>query len=127
MAPVQDNANVAVIRAFEERFKNQLDKGVVDELTTAEFVHRLPYPGLPPGRDGLRAIQGVISGEFSDICVEVELMIASGDYVADRVVGHGVRRSNKQPTDWVEHEIYRLKNGKIDEFWAQGGPTVEAR
>jgi predicted ester cyclase len=124
MATKAVTTNADVIRRFEEEFKNQLNPNITDELTAPDVQHRLPYKGLPPGRDGLRAIQQTVGQTFADIHVKVEILVAEGDYVADRVSGTGTRRSNGQPTTWVEHELYRLENGKIKEFWAMGGPEV---
>jgi len=59
MATRAVTTNADVIRRFEEEFKNQLNRNITDELTAPDFQHRLPYKGLPPGRDGLRAIQVV--------------------------------------------------------------------
>jgi hypothetical protein len=44
-------SNADVVRRFEDEFKNQSRFDVVDQLMTEEFVHHLPYPGIPPGRE----------------------------------------------------------------------------
>ena len=45
-----------VVRRFEHEFKNNANHGIVDELMSEDFVHHLPYQGLPPGRAGMRAV-----------------------------------------------------------------------
>jgi predicted ester cyclase len=98
MATKAATTNTDVIRRFEEEFKNQLNRNITDELTAPDFQHRLPYKGLPPGRDGLRAIQQTVDQTFTDIHVTVEILVAEGDYVAG--VGQGY------PTlKWPTHDL----------------------
>jgi hypothetical protein len=40
---------VSLVTHFEDEFKNRGNHDIVDELMSQDFVHHLPYPGLPAG------------------------------------------------------------------------------
>jgi hypothetical protein len=60
-------SNADVVRRFEHEFKNANNLSIVDELMSEDFVHNLPYPGLPPGREGMKAVGELVTGAFRDI------------------------------------------------------------
>jgi hypothetical protein len=102
------NDAAAVVRRFEDEFKNAGNFAVVDELMAEGFVHHLPYPGLPAGRSGMKAVGGLVTGRIRDIRVEAK----------------GVRADDGRPISWVENHIYRVSNGRIVELWPAGGPQL---
>jgi predicted ester cyclase len=112
------------VRRFEEQFKNQNNLAIVDELMAEDFEHHLPYPGVPPGRDGMKAIGEIVTGAFRDIHTSVDLVVAEGELVADRISASGTRNDNGEAADWVENHIYRVLDGRIVELWPAGGPTL---
>jgi ketosteroid isomerase-like protein len=116
--------NTEIVRHFEEEFKNKANHGVVDELMGPDFVHHLPFPGLPPGRAGLKAVGELVRGAFDDVHVTVQFILAEGSLVADRIVAKGRRKDNGQPIAWTENHIYVLRDGKIVELWPEGGPGL---
>ena len=89
---------VETVRRFEEEFH-----AIVDTLMTDDFVHHLPYGGLPSGPDGMKAVGELITALINDIAVTVTMTVAEGDLVADRVEAAGVRVDNGQPIRWVEN------------------------
>jgi ketosteroid isomerase-like protein len=109
------NAQIAV--RWEDEFKNKGNLAICDELMTADFVHRLPFPGLPAGSEGMKQVGRMVFGAIGDIKVVHELVVSEGDLVVIRAVAHGTRRSDGKPMDWYEHTIYRLKDGKMVEQW----------
>jgi predicted SnoaL-like aldol condensation-catalyzing enzyme len=117
-------SNSDVVRRFEEEFKNENNLAIVDELMAEDFEHHLPYPGVPPGRDGMKAIARIVTGAFRDIRTSVDLVVAEGELVADRISAHGTRNDNGEEADWVENHIYRVLDGRIVELWPAGGPTL---
>lgn len=116
--------NADVVRRFEEEFKNQNNLEIVDELMAEDFEHHLPYPGVPPGREGMKAIGRIVTGAFRDIRTSVDLVVDDGELVADRISAHGVRNDSGEPTEWVENHIYRVVDGRIVELWPAGGPAL---
>jgi ketosteroid isomerase-like protein len=113
-----------VVRRFEDEFKNNSNFAIVDELMSEDFVHHLPYPGLPPGRAGMRAVGKLVTAAIRDIHAEIPLVVADGDLVADRVEATGVRTDTGSPLAWVENHIYRVAGGQITEMWPAGGPEL---
>lgn len=113
-----------VVRRFEDEFKNNSNFAIVDELMSEDFVHHLPYPGLPPGRAGMRAVGKLVTAAIRDIHVEIPLVVADGDLIADRVEATGVRTDTGSPLTWVENHIYRVADGQITEIWPAGGPEL---
>ena len=70
--------NLEVVGRFIEKFKNQANHGIVDELMTPNFVYHLTDPRLPAGRDGIKALGRVIVAAVQDL-------IADGDRVIVRI------------------------------------------
>lgn len=119
-----DAAGEAAVRRFEDEFKNRENLDVVDELMTPDFVHHMPFPGLQPGREGMKDVGRLIFGAIRDIRVTVDLVVSANGFVADRVAGAGVRKDNGEPITWVENHIYRIVGGRIAELWPAGGPQL---
>jgi hypothetical protein len=68
-----DSAQLA--RRSEHEFKNNANHGIAGELMNEDFVHHLPYRGLPPGRAGMRAAGELVTGAIHDIHVEIPLIL----------------------------------------------------
>jgi len=116
--------NEETVLRFEDEFKNKANLDVVDEAMTQDFIHHLPYPGVPPGPAGMKAIGTFFFGALSDIHVTVDLTVSQGDLVADRLSAYGTRKDTRRRVDWVENHIYRLRDGRIAELWPAGGPDL---
>ena len=117
-------SNAAVVRRFEDEFKNKANLDIVDELMASDFVHHAPFPGLPEGPAGMKAVGEFVFGAIDGIEVTVDLVVEEGDLVADRVTAAGTRRDNREPVEWVENHIYKLAGGRIVEWWPAGGPPL---
>ena len=117
-------SNADVVRRFEDEFKNRANLGIVDELMTDGFVHHAPIPGMPGGRDGLKAIGDFVFGAIDGIVVEVEMVLSDGDLVADRVSARGTVKASGEAVAWTENHIYRFEDGRIAEWWGEGGPPL---
>ena len=107
-----------LVRTFTEQFKNRSNFDIVDEVCAENFVHHIPIPGLPSGRDGMKAVGHVVTGAIHDITVSIELLVTDGDYVANRNIARGVRADNGEAIDWIEHEIWRTDSGRLAETWS---------
>ena len=116
--------NAAIVIRFEDEFKNKINHGIVDTLMSDDFVHHLPYPGLPGGRAGMKAVGAFVTAALTRVRVVVTLTVSQGDLVADRVEAVGTRVDTGKPIQWVENHIYRVVNGVITELWPAGGPDL---
>ena len=118
--------NKKVVSRFVEEFKNKANHDIVDELFTADFVHHLKDPRLPPGSAAMTLLgQSIVAG-FPDVRVTVEDLIADGDKVIERTTAmatHTGEFNGIPPTGtqvvWTEIHIYRLRDGKIAELWSE--------
>jgi predicted ester cyclase len=123
---MQEENNKQVIREFTKIFKNQHNvDGVSHLFDTKNFVHHFRAP-LPTGFEGLRQVGIMMNGAFPDVVVKEEDLIASGHRVVERssaVATHKGSMMGEPPTNkpiaWSEIHIYRLKDGKVCEHWAE--------
>jgi predicted ester cyclase len=121
----QEDKNKHVIREFTRIFKNEHNVNGVGHLFDENFVHHFRAP-MANGFEGLRQVGIMMNGAFPDVVVTEEDLIASGDKVVERssaIATHngalmGAPPTNK-PVKWSEIHIYRLKDGKIAEHWAE--------
>lgn len=116
--------NRKTVLKFEEEFKNKANIGIVNELMSENFVHHSPIPNIPEGREGLMAIGNFVFSIISDIKVKVVMTVAEGDLVANRVTATGIVKETGKEISWTENHIYKLKDGKITEWWPEGGPAL---
>jgi predicted ester cyclase len=121
----QEQANKQVIREFTRIFKNEHNVNGVGHLFDKNFVHHF-RTALPGGLEGLKQIGIMMNGAFPDVVVSEEDLIASGDRVVERssaAATHKGALMGAPPTNkrvkWTEIHIYRLKEGKIAEHWAE--------
>lgn len=122
---MSEEQNKKTVREFTQLFKNDHQLDGVRHLLDDGFVHHLSGR-LPEGFEGLRQVGVMMNGAFPDFKMTEEDLIASGDKVVERISAVGTHRgnnlgiaaSNKRVT-WTETNIFRLKNGKIIEYWPQ--------
>jgi predicted ester cyclase len=122
---VEEEKNKQVIREFTRIFKNQHNVDGVDHLFDNKFTHHFRGP-LPGGFQGLRQVGITMNSAFPDVVVTEEDLIASGEKVVERssaVATHKGAMMGTAPTNkriqWSEIHIYRLRDGKIVEHWAE--------
>jgi predicted ester cyclase len=121
----QEATNQHTIREFTRIFKNEHNVNGVGHLFDSNFVHHFRGP-MPTGFEGLRQVGIMMNGAFPDVVVTEEDLIAAGDKVVERssaVATHAGPMMGAPPTNkqvrWSEIHIYRLKDGKIVEHWAE--------
>ncbi len=95
---------------------------VVDEIFAPDFTdHSELPPGIPAGREGIKAIASALRQGFPDLKYRLELQIAEGEFVAGYVTVTGTHKgeifgmpaTGKQ----AESHIVKVVNGKITEHW----------
>lgn len=118
--------NKALVRRFYEEVWGNHSLDALDELVTTDAVdHELP-PGLPPGREGMKAFLGMFLSAFPDTKMTVEDALAEGDKVATRWSATGthtgelmgIPATGKQ-INVTGLDINRISGGKIVEHWGQ--------
>ena len=123
---MEEQLNKRTIREFTRIFKNEHNVDGVGHLFDVQgFVHHFRAP-VPPGFEGLRQVGIMMNRAFPDVVVTEEDLIASGDRVIERsaaIATHNGSMLGETPTNarvrWSEIHIYRMKDGKICEHWAE--------
>jgi len=122
---MDSNENKNVVRRFVNEAINERREDVLPELFATGFVDHLPFPGLPPGIEGFKALAAGIYKAFPDAKVTIDDLIAEGDRVAERATARATHLGDFNgipPTgrkvSWTEQHLYRFRDGKIVEHWA---------
>lgn len=115
-----------VVRRFVEEYKNHQNPDFVDELVASDCVVHIPLPGLPNGREGLRANGRMMCGAFPDVHVTREFFVTEGELVVERARAKATHRGEligAAPTGkdvtWTELHAYRVRGGRITEVWSE--------
>lgn len=116
--------NKALVRRFLEEVVNRGDTSRLEEFFTANPVDHTPFPGQPPGVEGIRQALNMIRAAFPDMRVTIEDMIAEGDRVVVRSTITGTHRGDFMglpPTgkrvSVMAIDITRVEGGKQAEHW----------
>ena len=119
--------NKVTNRRFYEEVINQKHLAVVDDIAGANYVNHSFPPGLPPGREGLKAFVGAFHAAFPDGHLSIDQMIAEGETVATRLTFRGTHTGDFlgiAPTGKQVAvpalDMARYADGKLVEHW--GGP-----
>lgn len=114
----------AVRRVFEE-IMNRGNLQVVDELVADDYRVTDP-PGIPPGKDGFRALVNMYRTGAPDLKMTVEDIIAEGDRVAVRWTATGTLTGEMMGMPPTGQKVtfraiswFRLVNGRLAEEWTQ--------
>ncbi len=125
-APDPCAANVAVVRALVDRVVNGRDDAALDEVLADDFVAHDTGPGMPPGKDGMRALLRAWRRAFPDWTDTILDVVAQHDLVVIRVHATGTHLgpiAGIAPTglavEWDILEMLRVRDGRITEQWGQ--------
>jgi predicted SnoaL-like aldol condensation-catalyzing enzyme len=116
--------NKEIVRTFVIEFKNKANVDIVYDLMADDFIHHAPIPGVGEGRDGLKQIGQFVFSQIAGIQVEVVHLIGEGNMVCSRIQAKGKLKENGEAVSWTENHIYQVENGKIVEWWGEGGPPL---
>lgn len=117
--------NKAISRRIPVEVFEQGRLAVIDEIVTPDFIeHGTPPPGIPAGRDGIKAIATALRKGFPDLKYQIDHQIAEGDVVASFVTVSGTHKgeifgmaaTNKRAT-WSEAHFVKIVDGKMTEHW----------
>ena len=117
--------NKAISRRMPLEVFEQGRLAVVDEICAPDIIeHGTPPPGIPQGREGIKAIASALRTGFPDIKYKLDHQIAEGDFVASYVMVSGTHKgeifgmpaTGKHAT-WAEAHFVKLVNGKMTEHW----------
>jgi steroid delta-isomerase-like uncharacterized protein len=86
--------------------------------------HNMPVPGIPGTKKGFRQVVAATRQAFPDVHVNVQDMVAEGDFVVFRDTVQATSRgdflgvpANGKRLEWTEIHFLRLADGRIVEHW----------
>ena len=66
-------------RRFYAEVINGKNLDVIDELVDDDLVEHQEMPGMPPGKDGVRAFFDVFHAAFPDLHADIQGIVSEGD------------------------------------------------
>ena len=117
--------NKATVRQFFEEGPSKGNLSFANELLSPNFVMHAPLPASP-GIEGMNEVITTCRAAFENLNVIIEDMVVEGDYVVARFTASGIHNGNfmglpatGKPITMTGIEIFRIKDGKITELWAE--------
>ena len=124
--PDKDEHSKSVVEAFVAEYKNQHDWDCVDTYIAENCKLHLPIPGLPPGREGMRANGEMMCTAFPDVHVTREFAVVQNGIVVERAHAKATHRAplmgvptTNKPVTWTELHAYRVEGDLITEIWTE--------
>lgn len=115
-------ANVALVRAFIERFWNGGEEGAAETELTADYTDHAYVPG---NAEGLLHMARVLKQAFPDQHCAEESVVAEGDRVMLRLRLRGTHLGSFRGTEPTGTKVdvrlfreFRIVDNKIAEHWA---------
>lgn len=119
---MQAETNKLLVRRLVDEAQSNGNLAVVDELLADDFVDHTPFPGVPPTRDGVKALFGYLRMAFPDLRVEVSEQVAESDKVVTRKTFRGTHGgefmglpATGRPVAFEVIDILTFDGGKIAE------------
>lgn len=118
-----DAANEALARRFYTEF-NARNFAAFPEFIAADVVDHTAGPDMAAGVEGLtKELQGFATA-FSDMKIENELVLVSGDYVTVVSTAKGTNDgammempATNKPVDFKAIDVWLVRDGKLAEVW----------
>ena len=116
------------IKALTRRLYDEVFTGgnlaLIDDLMGDDFVEHEEFPGMPPGKEAVRAFVTASREAFPDLAVQVEDMIAEDEKVVSRVRFTGTHEgefmgipATGNKIDMAVIDIVAWRDGKATDHW----------
>jgi steroid delta-isomerase-like uncharacterized protein len=122
-------ANKELVHRFIDALWNAGDLGVVDELTTPDFVNHSALPDTPPDRAGFAHTARTTRDIFPDFQVTLVELVADGDTVVAHFTAAGTHQlawdhpivgritATGKAVTWRGVRLFHLRDGRIAATW----------
>jgi|SRR5215813_10543347 len=117
--------NVALVKRFEEEFKNRGHREIIFDTHAPDCAIHFPDPRVTT-REQMKGLADQLVAAFPDVHAEVADTLSTDDKV---VIRNHVRATHKgafngvpatgRAVQWSEIHIYRIAGGKIVEQWSE--------
>ena len=118
-----DDIRVTMTRLYDEVL-NTGNLNLIDELVDENVVEHEGFPGIPPGREGVKQFFGMMHEAFDGFRIDVEEMIVEGDQGVARGTMRGTHIGEFMGVPATEKQIevpvidiFRFADGKVVEHW----------
>ena len=85
-----DDGKQLVQRLYDETNAGNLS--VIDEVLADDFTEHEEFPGIPPGKEGVRQFFAMFRSAFPDMHMDAHEMVAEGDMVCVRATMAGTQQ-----------------------------------
>ena len=114
----------ALARRFDAEVINGKNLDVLDELIDDDLVEHQEMPGMPPGKEGVRAFFTAFHGAFPALHADIQGIVSEGDEVWFYAVMTGTHQgellgipaTGKQISVTMVDRV-RVRDGKAVEHW----------
>lgn len=117
--------NREVIRRINEEVFGEGKLELIDELVHEDFVDHSAMEGVPPGRDGMKALAQMVHSALSDTDATMERIVIDGDEVAWRWSMWGRHTGEFMGIPATGNEVVVtgndlgvMRDGKLAELWS---------
>jgi predicted ester cyclase len=117
--------NKALAYRFVDEVLNKGNLSVVDQYATFNFIDHEMHPGMPAGRDGIKAFVSGIRAALPDLHYTIDDTLSEGDKVVQRSFVRGTMTGaflgaspSGKTAIWQEIHITRFAEGRAVEHWA---------
>ncbi len=112
------------MRRMVDEYQTRGDERALEDVIAADVVDHTPFPGVPSGRQGVKAIFDGFRSAFPDFRAEVFDMVAEDDKVVTYKAFSGTHRGEFMgipPTgrdvSFRVIDIVRMRDGQVVEHW----------
>ena len=115
----------SLVQRFYDELWNHGEPQIADQLFSATYVRHDLRPGIAPtGPEGQKQIALLFRAAFPDTHLQVDFMVADGEFVVARWTIHGTHRGKwgaVEPTgrsvEFCGVNIFCFANDKVVELW----------
>ncbi len=118
--------NKELVRRWVHAWNTNTNFEVVEDIFAQDWVDRNPIPGGPQGIEGARHFVTTFRRAFSDVHLDIDLLLGEGDHVMFRWIANAVHIGpflGVEPTGkrvkFSGITVHRIANGKFAESTAE--------
>jgi steroid delta-isomerase-like uncharacterized protein len=122
--PVEENKEL--VRRWVHAWNTNTNFEVIEDIFAQDWMDRNPIPGGPQGIEGARHFVTTFRQAFSDVHLDIDLLLGEGDYVMFRWIATavhtgpflGVEPSGRH-VKFSGITVHRIANGRFAESTAE--------
>jgi steroid delta-isomerase-like uncharacterized protein len=114
-----------IVRRVVTEGWNRNDWSVVERACHPDMVFHANGPPVEPNINGLRSVFEMVHEAFPDFRLDIDALLGTDEYVSARMDMTGTHRGSfmglpptGRPINVSETNVYRFREGKLDELWA---------